>query len=173
MAPRFCKLSLSDKVIEATWERHAVERYTLIGDAVGIVPWNGPVILAFDEDCTGVTDRQSLDNEVIAISVVQYSQNGGGIDKVSFTSSCATGQEGHTELQLALKIALSRSSHFCMAIERVYVHESVYDAELAGIIKFSKSLKVGNGLEVGIDIGPFSNCLRCGQETLPGPSASR
>ncbi|KAI3322824.1 Aldehyde/histidinol dehydrogenase [Xylariaceae sp. AK1471] len=41
----FCKLSLPDRVIEATWERHVVERYTPIGVAVGIVPWNGPVVL--------------------------------------------------------------------------------------------------------------------------------
>jgi len=41
----FCKLTLPEKVIESTPERQIVERYTPIGVAVGIVPWNGPVIL--------------------------------------------------------------------------------------------------------------------------------
>lgn len=40
-----CKLELQDKVIDDAPGRRVVERYTPIGVGVGIVPWNGPVIL--------------------------------------------------------------------------------------------------------------------------------
>jgi acyl-CoA reductase-like NAD-dependent aldehyde dehydrogenase len=40
-----CALTLPEKVIESAPERQVVERYMPIGVGVGIVPWNGPVIL--------------------------------------------------------------------------------------------------------------------------------
>jgi len=43
----FCGLSLPDKVVENTEQRRVVERYTPLGVAVGIIPWNYPQALPF------------------------------------------------------------------------------------------------------------------------------
>jgi acyl-CoA reductase-like NAD-dependent aldehyde dehydrogenase len=44
-----------------------------------------------------------------------------------------------------------------VAVKRVYVHESVYDAVLAGIVKYVEDAKVGDGFEDGTIVGPISN----------------
>ncbi|KAI0911510.1 aldehyde dehydrogenase [Ustulina deusta] len=210
----FCKLSLPDNVIEATRELHVVERYTPIGVAVGIIPWNGPVILA----CFKIAPALLTGNTLILkpspfapYSVLKMAElglrffprgvlqalSGGddlgpwltahpGIGKVSFTGSCATGKKVMQACSAHLKrvsaelggndpaivcedvdpamvgrkiatVALLRSGQFCMAVKRVYVHESVYDAVLAGIVEYVENVKVGNGLEEGTIVGPLSN----------------
>jgi acyl-CoA reductase-like NAD-dependent aldehyde dehydrogenase len=42
-----CNLKLAENIVEATEARHIVERFTPIGVAAGIVPWNFPLMLAF------------------------------------------------------------------------------------------------------------------------------
>lgn len=42
----------------------------------------------------------------------------------------------------------------CTATSRVIVEESIYDAFVAALVERTKKLKVGNGMEPGIDIGP-------------------
>ena len=44
----------------------------------------------------------------------------------------------------------------CCAVERVYVHEKIYDSFIESMITECKKLKVGNPLEQGIDMGPLS-----------------
>jgi succinate-semialdehyde dehydrogenase / glutarate-semialdehyde dehydrogenase len=43
----------------------------------------------------------------------------------------------------------------CIAANRIFVHESVYDAFLTSFVAKAKALKVGNGLEPGVEIGPL------------------
>ncbi|PLT32938.1 NAD-dependent succinate-semialdehyde dehydrogenase [Bacillus sp. V5-8f] len=45
----------------------------------------------------------------------------------------------------------------CVCSNRVYVHESIYQAFIDRLIPKVKQLKVGNGLEEGTDIGPLIN----------------
>jgi succinate-semialdehyde dehydrogenase/glutarate-semialdehyde dehydrogenase len=45
----------------------------------------------------------------------------------------------------------------CICINRVYVHEKIYDEFLDLLTAEVKKLKVGNGLEEGTDIGPIIN----------------
>ena len=42
----------------------------------------------------------------------------------------------------------------CTATSRVIIEEGIYDAFLAELIEKTKALKVGNGLEAGVQIGP-------------------
>jgi acyl-CoA reductase-like NAD-dependent aldehyde dehydrogenase len=108
-----------------------------------------------------------------------------GVGKVSFTGSCATGKKvmescsahlKRVSLELGrndpaivcedvdpatvaakiAKVALLRSGQLCMAIKRVYVHDSVYDAVLSEIVKHFECVKVGNGFEDTV-VGPISN----------------
>ena len=102
---------------------------------------------------------------------------------VSFTGSCEVGEWLHAEAsKRRLRIQLEmggknptivladadfnsaventvNASFFstgqkCTATSRVIVEESIYDKFLAAIVERTKKLKVGNGMEPGIDIGP-------------------
>lgn len=44
----------------------------------------------------------------------------------------------------------------CCAVERLYVHESIYDAFLSELVKFAKSLKVGDPLSRETYLGPLT-----------------
>lgn len=45
----------------------------------------------------------------------------------------------------------------CVCSNRVYVHESIYEVFIEKLTEKVRSLKVGNGLDEGIDIGPLIN----------------
>ena len=45
----------------------------------------------------------------------------------------------------------------CIAANRVYVQRAISDTFISAIVKGAKQLKVGNGLEEGVEIGPLIN----------------
>ncbi len=45
----------------------------------------------------------------------------------------------------------------CLAVNRLYVHESIYDAFTKKYVAATKALKLGNGLEKDMDLGPLMN----------------
>ncbi|WP_367388970.1 NAD-dependent succinate-semialdehyde dehydrogenase [Lewinella sp. LCG006] len=45
----------------------------------------------------------------------------------------------------------------CICANRIYVHDSIYEEFVTKLSKASAALKVGNGLEEGVDIGPLIN----------------
>ena len=53
--------------------------------------------------------------------------------------------------------AMFNSGQCCCGIERIYVHESVYDAFLAKAIEIVKGYKLGNPLDAETTIGPMAN----------------
>ena len=53
--------------------------------------------------------------------------------------------------------AFKNSGQICIATKRLYVHEDVYDKLLAKLIKFAEEVKVGDGLEPGVEMGPVNN----------------
>ncbi|KAI0542318.1 aldehyde dehydrogenase [Xylaria digitata] len=189
----FCTFSLPDKLIEATWERYVIERYVPIGVTVGIIPWNGPIVLACGKIATALLTGNTLilkPSPLAPYGVLKLAELGlqffprgvlqalsgdddlgpwltahPGIEKVSFIGSCATAKKvvqacsAHLKrvsaelggndpaivcedvepvvvAQKIAKVALMRSGQFCIAIKRVYVHEPVYDAVLAGIVEY-------------------------------------
>ena len=107
-----------------------------------------------------------------------------GVDKVAFTGSTATGKaiadaaRGNLKkvtLELGGKSpniifpdanlekaipgsamgVFFNSGQVCTASSRLYVHEKVYDQVVEGIAEFSKTLKVGNGLNMENILGPL------------------
>lgn len=108
-----------------------------------------------------------------------------GVDKIAFTGSIATGKKilqscGLKRLTLEMGgndpaiicedvdiatvvpavagIALVNSGQLCMAIKRVYIHESIYDDFAKALVAFVEAyLKVGDGFEEGSFIGPISH----------------
>ncbi|HEY2588377.1 MAG TPA: NAD-dependent succinate-semialdehyde dehydrogenase [Tepidisphaeraceae bacterium] len=69
----------------------------------------------------------------------------------------------------------------CIAANRIYVQAGIYDRFVDAFVARAKSLKVGNGLEEGVEIGPLVNregldqalahvddAVRCGEKLLCG-----
>lgn len=53
--------------------------------------------------------------------------------------------------------AFENSGQICSAIKRVYVHESLYEPLIRELGVIAKSVRVGNGLEEGTQLGPVNN----------------
>jgi acyl-CoA reductase-like NAD-dependent aldehyde dehydrogenase len=56
--------------------------------------------------------------------------------------------------------AFQNSSQFCLATKRLYVHASIYDEFLAELVKYTQSVKVGNGLDPETQLGPIQNLMQ-------------
>lgn len=53
--------------------------------------------------------------------------------------------------------AFENCGQICSAVKRVYVHESIYSPFLAELGEMAKSVKVGNGIDAGVQMGPLNN----------------
>ncbi|KAM5347645.1 hypothetical protein ACJ41O_007469 [Fusarium nematophilum] len=111
------------------------------------------------------------------------------VDKISFTGSTGTGKRvlqssagtlKRVTLELggndpaiicsdvdikaiAPKLALSsllNSGQICIAIKRIYIHESIYDDLLKELVAEVEKLSVGDGLDSGAALGPVQNHLQ-------------
>ena len=56
----------------------------------------------------------------------------------------------------ALEGVVYNSGQSCCAVERIYVHENVYDAFVDSYVEQCKKLVIGNPLDKNTDIGPLS-----------------
>ncbi|KAL5332493.1 Aldehyde/histidinol dehydrogenase [Aspergillus crustosus] len=112
-----------------------------------------------------------------------------GVEKISFTGSTATGKRVMESASKGLKrvtlelggkdaaiickdvnieevaakvvsLGFINSGQVCVAIKRVYVHESIYDRFLAAAAAFTKTLQVGPGTEEGVFMGPIQNSMQ-------------
>ncbi len=109
--------------------------------------------------------------------------NAPALKAVSFTGSCGVGEWLHAEaskrrLRVQLEMggknptivladcdmniavenvanaAFASTGQKCTATSRAIVEDAIYDRFLAALIERTRKLKIGNGLEAGVDIGP-------------------
>ena len=112
-----------------------------------------------------------------------------GIDKISFTGSVATGKKVLASAAATLKrvtlelggndpaivlddvdakavakkiffASFVNSGQVCMAIKRIYAHESIYQKLCDALVEEAKKAKVGNGLDPGTELGPVQNKMQ-------------
>lgn len=113
-----------------------------------------------------------------------------GIAKISFTGSTATGKKVMASAaasnlkrvtlelggndpaivlpdvdpkQMAKELfwaAFQNSSQFCCATKRLYIHNDIYDALRDELVKYARTVKVGDGLQEGVDLGPIQNRMQ-------------
>ncbi|EPE36390.1 ALDH-like protein [Glarea lozoyensis ATCC 20868] len=112
-----------------------------------------------------------------------------GVAKISFTGSVATGKKVMQACASTLKrvtlelggndaaivmpdadlamtvpkvatMAYFHSGQVCFCIKRVYVHEAIYDAFIAAIVEFVKSLKSGGPSDAEAVLGPIQNSMQ-------------
>jgi acyl-CoA reductase-like NAD-dependent aldehyde dehydrogenase len=108
------------------------------------------------------------------------------IDKISFTGSVATGKKvmaaaagnlkrltlelGGNDAAIVLDdvdpktiapklffASFVNSGQVCMAIKRIYAHESIYEPLCAALVDEANQAKVGSGLEPDTQLGPIQN----------------
>jgi acyl-CoA reductase-like NAD-dependent aldehyde dehydrogenase len=109
-----------------------------------------------------------------------------GIDKITFTGSVATGKRvmasaagnmkrvtlelGGNDAAIVLgdvdvkevarpifDAAFANSGQICQAIKRLYVHTSVYDAMVAELAAIAQRVRVGDGFDDHVELGPVQN----------------
>jgi len=109
-----------------------------------------------------------------------------GIDKISFTGSVQTGKQvmascagtlkrftlelGGNDAAIVLDdvdprvvapklffAAFVNSGQVCMAIKRIYAHESIYEELCTALAEEATKARVGSGLEPGVQLGPIQN----------------
>jgi acyl-CoA reductase-like NAD-dependent aldehyde dehydrogenase len=112
-----------------------------------------------------------------------------GIDKISFTGSVATGKKVLASAAATLKrvtlelggndaaivlddvdvkavakkiffASFVNSGQVCMAIKRIYAHESIYEKLCDALVEEAKKAKIGNGLDAGTELGPLQNKMQ-------------
>jgi acyl-CoA reductase-like NAD-dependent aldehyde dehydrogenase len=112
-----------------------------------------------------------------------------GIDKIAFTGSVATGKKVLASASATLKrvtlelggndaaivmddvdpkavakkiffASFVNSGQVCMAIKRIYAHESIYDELCSALVAEAKKAKVGNGLDPATELGPVQNKMQ-------------
>ncbi|CAI6089460.1 unnamed protein product [Clonostachys chloroleuca] len=211
------ELPFSEDVILETDERIIKTRFTPLGVAVALVPWNFPVMLA----CGKIAPTLVTGNTLIVkpspftpycdLKLVELAQRffppgvlqclsgddnlgpwltaHGGINKVSFTGSTATGKLVMQSCANTLKrvtlelggndaaiicedvdiratakkvaeLAFSNSGQVCVAIKRAYVHSSIYDEFLKNMVDITMSMGVGDGLADNRSLGPLQNAMQ-------------
>ncbi|QOC95438.1 NAD-dependent succinate-semialdehyde dehydrogenase [Pseudomonas putida] len=111
------------------------------------------------------------------------------IRKITFTGSTAIGKQlaalaglhmkratmelgGHApviiaedaDLELAIQVASAskfrNAGQVCISPTRFLVHNSIKDAFVKGMVAYAEGLKIGNGLEDGVNYGPLANARR-------------
>jgi acyl-CoA reductase-like NAD-dependent aldehyde dehydrogenase len=52
------------------------------------------------------------------------------------------------------------SGQVCIALKRLYIHESIYEQFREALVQQIKPLKVGNGFDEGVTHGPIQNSMQ-------------
>jgi acyl-CoA reductase-like NAD-dependent aldehyde dehydrogenase len=56
--------------------------------------------------------------------------------------------------------AFHNNGQTCACLKRLYVHETIYDEVCNELVALAKSVKVGNGMDDGVELGPVQNLLQ-------------
>ncbi len=112
-----------------------------------------------------------------------------GIDKISFTGSSQTGRKVMASASETLKrvtlelggndaaivmpdvdvektaqqlfwAAFNNTGQICIATKRMYVHKDVYEPLKNALVEFAKTVKIGDGSQQGVQLGPIQNKLQ-------------
>jgi succinate-semialdehyde dehydrogenase/glutarate-semialdehyde dehydrogenase len=61
---------------------------------------------------------------------------------------------------MAVRAKFRNAGQVCVSPTRFFIHEKIFDAFAEKFVSVAKSLKIGNGLEPGIEMGPLANRRR-------------
>jgi acyl-CoA reductase-like NAD-dependent aldehyde dehydrogenase len=52
------------------------------------------------------------------------------------------------------------SGQICLCVKRVYIHKDIYNEFRDAMVEYTKTLKVGDGTEDGVFLGPIQNSMQ-------------
>lgn len=55
------------------------------------------------------------------------------------------------------------SGQICLCVKRVYIHKDIYNKFRDAMVAHTKTLKVGDGTEEGVFLGPVQNSMQFGK----------
>ena len=136
------KLRIDDDVISDDASGTTVVRHLPLGVVGALVPWNYPVVLA-----------------VWKIAPALLAGNTMVLKPSPFTPLTTLRM---VELMRDVVPALFwgafiNSGQICIAAKRIYVHDSIYDVFAQRFADLARSVKMGPGLEEGVQLGPVQN----------------
>uniref|UniRef100_A0A0D2XFP1 aldehyde dehydrogenase (NAD(+)) n=1 Tax=Fusarium oxysporum (strain Fo5176) TaxID=660025 RepID=A0A0D2XFP1_FUSOF len=146
-------IELPEDVIEDDDKRTIITRYVPIGVVGAIIPWNFPFLLAASK----ITPALLTGNVVIIkpSSVSPKLPRGGNDPAIIFPDVDVD--------KVAEKVALYsflNSGQICIALKRIYVHESIYEQFRDAMVKHIKTYTLGDGSQEGISHGPVQNSMQ-------------
>ena len=56
--------------------------------------------------------------------------------------------------------AFQNSAQFCCAAKRLYIHDDIYDVLRDEMVEYAKTVKVGDGSQQGVQLGPIQNKMQ-------------
>ncbi|MHC8304813.1 aldehyde dehydrogenase family protein [Pseudomonas sp. PB3P13] len=56
--------------------------------------------------------------------------------------------------------SFANSAQFCVACKRLYIHEAIYDEVARELVAYAKTVKMGNGKDSSVDLGPLQNKMQ-------------
>lgn len=132
----------------------------------------------------GVLNVVTSDDELFNVGAAMSAHP--DIRKIVFTGSCGTGEKvmqsaAPTMKRLTLELggndagivlpdcdpeaiaeglfwgAFINNGQTCAAMKRLYVHDSIHDAVCDALVAYARNIKVGNGLDESVHLGPINN----------------
>ncbi len=143
------------------------ERTPLLGEAIAELFPDAPMETIHGADEVG---KAIVDSDVDMISFVGSQAVGAEImrksaDRIRPLTLELGGKDpmivcGDADLEAAVEGAVTGTyrncGQVCCGIERIYVEKNLYDAFLEKVVARAQTLKVGNGMEPGVEMGPMN-----------------
>src|SRR4051794_11000103 len=57
-------------------------------------------------------------------------------------------------------LAFLNSGQICIAVKRIYIHQSIYNEFRDAMVEHTKTLKVGDGMDADVFLGPIQNSMQ-------------
>ena len=70
-----------------------------------------------------------------------------------------------TTLDLAVPTKFANAGQVCVTPDRFFVHERIHDAFVAGFVRRAEALKLGDGIDPSVQMGPLINARRIDEVT--------
>lgn len=102
---------------------------------------------------TGSTEVGRILLEQSASSVKKMSMELGGHAPFLAFEDC----DPDKTVKGAIGAKFATTGQDCLAVNRLYVHQDIYDDFAAKYVEHTQALKLGNGLEDGVELGPLMN----------------
>ncbi|EHL00592.1 putative Aldehyde dehydrogenase, mitochondrial [Glarea lozoyensis 74030] len=140
-----------------------------MGVGVGIVPWNFPMLLATIKLTSALLAGNTFilkPSPFSPYTALKLGEVGaqvfpkGVLNVLSGEEDLGPMLTAHPGVAKVATLSFFHTGQLCVAIKRIYVHSSIYDAFLAAFTSFVSTLKIGNASDPEATLGPIQNKMQ-------------